>query len=323
MPEMHLDDVAAFVRVVDRGGFAPVARELKVPTSTVSRAVARLEEMLGTRLVLRTTRSVRATTEGRAFYDEVAPAIAALHHAARGVEGTDHLPGGRLRVTAPNDLGSTFLAEAVVEFTRRCPRVEVELVLTNRRVNLVEENVDVALRAGKLPDSTLIAKKLGDAQLEMYASLDYVQARGMPASLDDLAQHEAVNFRPVAGVTRWTLQGPDGVVELALRGRIGADDFLSVRAAIRAGGGIGFLNSFLAGADVASGALVRVLPAYHAPSAPLNVVYPSSRKIPARVAAFRDFIIEAFARAQVPPLAATPPHARSRRSAASKRLPPR
>src|SRR3954470_13002035 len=115
---MNLDDVAAFVRVVDRGGFAPAARELKVPTSTVSRAVARLEEMLGTRLVQRTTRSVRVTSEGRAFYDEVAPAIASLHHAARGVEGTDSLARGRLRVTAPNDLGTVFLAEAVVEFTK-------------------------------------------------------------------------------------------------------------------------------------------------------------------------------------------------------------
>ena len=323
MPEMHLDDVAAFVRVVERGGFAPVARDLKVPTSTVSRAVARLEEMLGTRLVLRTTRSVRATSEGRAFYDEVAPAIAALHHAARGVEGTDRLPGGRLRVTAPNDLGSTFLAGAVVEFTQRYPRIEVELVLTNRRVNLVEENVDLALRAGKLPDSTLIAKKLGDAQLEMYASLGYVQAHGMPATLDELAQHEFVNFRPVEGVTRWTLQGPEGPLERDFRGRIGADDFLSVRAAVRAGGGIGFLNSFLAAGDVESGALVRVLPAYHAPAAPLNVVHASSRKIPARVAAFRDFIIEAYARAQLPTLVAAPPRARTRRSVASRRPPRR
>ena len=305
MAEMHLDDVAAFVRVVDRGGFAPVARDLKVPTSTVSRAVARLEETLGTRLVSRTTRSVRATSEGRTFYDEVAPAIAALRHAARGVEGTDRLPQGRLRVTAPNDLGTTFLAEAVVEFTRRCPRVEVELILTARRVNLVEENVDIALRAGALPDSTLIAKKLGDAQLEMYASIAYVQARGVPASLSEIAGHEVVNFRPREGVSRWTLHGPEGECVHDFRGRIGADDFLSVRAAIRAGGGIGFLTRFLAAPDITTGLLVRVLPAYHVKGAPLHLVHASSRNVPARVTAFRDFIIDAFARQQMPTPAET------------------
>jgi DNA-binding transcriptional LysR family regulator len=300
MPDMHLDDVAAFVRVVDRGGFAPVARALKVPTSTVSRAVARLEETLGTRLVQRTTRSVRATHEGRAFYDEVAPAIAALHHAARGVEETERLPRGRLRVTAPNDLGTTFLAAAVVEFTRRHPRVEVELVLTGRMVNLVEEGIDIALRAGKLADSSLVAKKLGDGPLELYASVAYAQTRGIPASLEDLAQHDIVNFRPRDGVTRWTLQGPDGEVEVELRGRIGADDFLSVRAAIRAGGGIGLLSRFISEPDLTDGVLMRVLPAYHVAGAPLHVVHASSRNVPARVTAFRDFIIEAFARYQMP-----------------------
>jgi DNA-binding transcriptional LysR family regulator len=305
MAEINLDDVAAFVRVVDRGGFAPVARDLKVPTSTVSRAVARLEETLGTRLVQRTTRSVRATAEGRSFYDEVAPAIAALHHAARGVEGTDRLPRGRLRVTAPTDLGPNFLAEAVVEFTRRHPRVEVELVLTGRMVNLVEEGIDVALRAGKLADSSLVAKKLGDSPLEMYASVAYIQARGVPASLEEIDQHDFVNFRPRDGVTRWTLQGPEGEVTRDFRGRIGADDFLSVRSAVLAGGGIGLLARFLVEGCGANEQFVRVLPAYHVVGAPLHVVHASSRNVPARVTAFRDFIIEAFARRNLPSLAQT------------------
>ena len=306
MSQLDLNDVAMFVRVVDRAGFAKVARELRVPTSTVSRAVARLEQSLGTRLVQRTTRSVHATADGRTFYVDVAPAVATLQHAARGVEGADRSPRGRLRVTAPNDIGSTFLADVVVEFAERCPRVELELVLTTRTVNLVEEDVDIAIRAGRLADSSLVARKLAELEADIYASRGYVQSRGAPASLEDIAQHACVLFRPKEGEVEWRLQGPEGEVRQKVRGRIGGDDFTFVRAAVLAGGGIGLIPRLVAAAEVATGRLVRVLPSYVMREGSLHVVHASSRNVPAKVAAFRDFVIEAFARRQIVDAAATP-----------------
>lgn len=146
MAELDLNDVAVFVRVVEHAGFAKAARELGVPTSTLSRAVARLEEATGARLVHRNTRSVTPTSEGQAFYAEVAPAVAALRHAARGVDSNEREPRGKLRISAPNDIGSTFVAGLVTAFTQRYPEVQVMVELSTRQVNLVQEGFDLALR---------------------------------------------------------------------------------------------------------------------------------------------------------------------------------
>jgi DNA-binding transcriptional LysR family regulator len=298
--QLDLNDVAVFVRVVDRAGFAKTARELSVPTSTVSRAVARLEEALGTRLVHRNTRSVTPTSEGRAYYADVAPAVAALHHAERGVGGADRSPRGRLRVSAPNDIGSTFLAGVVAAFAERCPNVAVDVELSTRQVNLVEEGFDLALRAAsKLADSSLVARKVGDLAGDLYASLAYVQARGVPATLDALSEHACVLFRPTDGRAEWALEGSEGPVRQVVRGRVSGDDFMFVRSAVLAGAGIALIPRILAAQEVAAGRLVRVLPRYTMQGASLHVVYAAAPKLPAKIAAFRDFIVEAFAHAEI------------------------
>jgi len=148
MPDMDLNDVAAFVRVVENSGFAKAARELGVPTSTVSRAVARLEESVGVRLLHRTTRNLSVTSEGHAFHQRVAPLVASLRDATRTLGAGGKEPEGLLRVTAPNDIGSAFLSEEIVRFADRYPLLHVELMLTNRKLNLVSEGIDVAVRAG-------------------------------------------------------------------------------------------------------------------------------------------------------------------------------
>ncbi len=296
MAPFDLNDVAVFVRVVDLGGFAKAARELRVPTSTVSRAVARLEESVGTRLMQRTTRSVRATAEGRAFYAEVAPAVAALHRAAHGLDAADRAPRGRLRMTAPHDIAITFLADVVVAFTERHPRVAIDLELTGRKVNLVDEGFDLAIRAGKLTDSSLVARRVGDLEADLYASFDYVKAHGAPATPSDLENHACVLFRAKEGLAEWQLQGPDGDEDVTVRGRIAADDFTFVLAAVLARGGIGLMPRILAAHDVEAGRLLRVLPSYGTPGVGLYIVHPSSRNVPGKVAAFRDFVLEAYAR---------------------------
>jgi DNA-binding transcriptional LysR family regulator len=297
MPELDLNDVAVFVRVVEHAGFARAARELGVPTSTTSRAVARLESTTGTRLVHRNTRSVTPTSEGQAFYSEVKAAVLTLQQAARGVDGNEREVRGRLRISAPNDIGSTFVAGLVTAFTERYPHVEVNVELSMRKVNLVQEGFDVALRAtGKLSDSSLVARKAGDLEAELYASPGYLGSWGVPTTLAALTSHRCVLFRPEDGEAVWALDGPDGVVEQRVRGRIGGDDFLFVRAAALSGAGVALLPRIIAADDLNAGRLVRVLPLYTLRGSALYVVYAAARVLPAKTAAFRDFVLAACPR---------------------------
>jgi DNA-binding transcriptional LysR family regulator len=220
--------------------------------------------------------------------------VLALEHAARGVDGHEREVRGRLRITAPNDLGSTFVARLVTAFTERHPHVKVDVELSMRKVNLVQEGFDVALRASaKLSDSSLVARKAGELEGELYASPVYVSEWGAPATAAELAAHRCLLFRPEDGETVWTLEGPGGVVEQPVRGRIGGDDFLFLRAAALGGAGIALLPRLIASEDLQAGRLVRVLPSYIQRGASLYVVYAAARVLPAKIAAFRDFVLGA------------------------------
>lgn len=296
MADANLDDLAVFVRVVDRGGFASAARELGVPTSTVSRAVERLESAGRVRLLQRTTRNMKPTSEGRDLYAAVLPAVSALRAAARTLEPATHQPRGRLRVTAPNDLCSSFLSNVIVAFAERFPLIDLDFSLTNQHVNLVNEGFDVAVRAtADLGDSSLVARKLGQLELRLYASPQYLERRGAPETWKDLARHQCVVFRAKDLERTWALESAGGDATVTARGRIGGDDLLFVRSMIVAGAGIGLLPHINAASDEASGRIVRVLPAWRSRGASLYVVYPSSKNVPARVTAFRDFVVDAFA----------------------------
>ena len=290
MPDLDLNDVAAFVRVVENSGFAKTARELGVPTSTVSRAVARLEETVGVRLLHRTTRSLSVTSEGHAFHQRVAPLVASLKDATRTLGSGGKEPEGLLRVTAPNDLGSAFLSEAVVRFADRYPLLHVELLLTNRKLNLISEGVDVAVRAGRLESSSLVARKVGTLQVELYASPSYAERHRLPTTLGDLARHHIVAFGARDGKISWQLEGPRGPESVELKCRIACDDFGFVRAASVAGGGVGLIPRVIAASEVATGRLLRVLPEYGLKGAALHVIYPSARQVPTKVSVFRDFL---------------------------------
>jgi len=304
--DLDLNDLRVFVRVVDRGGFAAAARELGVPTSTVSRTIARLEEGTGTRLLQRTPRSVKTTREGQAIYASVNEAVGTLERAARELEPATRKPKGVLRVTAPTDIGSVFLADVAVAFQERYPQVQVDLSLTNRAVNLIDEGFDVAVRAAlRLTDSTLVAKKVGDVDHGVYASPRYLERHGAPAEPGDLAAHRCIVFRGKNLVKTWRLEGgrgsggasgTKGAVEVEVRGIMGGDDFGCVRAATVAGGGVALLPRLVCAKDEAAGRLVRVMPGLYAKGAGLYVLYPSAAHVPARVTAFRDFVVAAFAK---------------------------
>jgi len=248
------------------------------------------------RLLHRTTRDVQTTTEGRELYAAAAPAVSTLRAAARALEPASKQPRGRLRVTAPTDLSAGFLADVIVAFAERYPLVQLDFTLTNAHANLIEGGFDIAVRAtSDRRDSSLIARKLGDVEQRLYASPRYLQKHGSPKDTSDLAHHECVLFRPTELARTWALRGGAAEASLPVRGRIGGDDFTFVRAMVVAGGGIGLLPHLNCAADEATSRIVRVLPEYHARGASLYVVYPSAKNVPARVTAFRDFIVEAFA----------------------------
>ncbi len=299
MAELNLEDLGIFLRVVDVGSFAGAARQLGVPTSTVSRSVTRLESAAGVRLLQRTTRSVRPTSEGRTLYGSAAPALEILRSATRALEPSTGKPRGRLRVTAPSDLCSSFLADVIAGFAEKHPLVQLDFTLTNQHSQLIHEGFDLALRATvSLGDSQLVARKLGDMKHGLYASPRYLERFGMPALPDDLYKHSCLVFRAKELVRTWTLRGPDGDSELQIEGRMGGDDFAFVRAMALAGAGIALLPQLNCAADQADRRLVRVLPQYHARGASLYVVIPSARHVPARVRAFRDYLVDAYAAAE-------------------------
>lgn len=289
---IDLNDLAWFLRVVEQRSFSAVARAKGVPTSTVSRAVARLEDALSVALLRRTTRAVVPTPEGQALFQNAEGPMGALRSAAEDIAEARDAPSGTLRLTAPNDLGATFVADVVQHFLARYPAVRVETVFTTRRVDLVREGVDVALRAGVVGDPSLVARKLAGMEGIVVASPAYLARFGTPATPEELEAHEGVLFRPTNGVCEWKLRGPKDSATVRVKGRIGTDDFGFVAAVVRDGLGLGLVPSLLVREDLAAGRLVRVLPAHHSAGGSLHLVYAASRHVPPKVAAFRDVILE-------------------------------
>jgi DNA-binding transcriptional LysR family regulator len=198
----------------------------------------------------------------------------------------EEAPSGELRLTAPHDMGATFLPEVIARFTLRYPSVRVDCRLTNRNVDLVAEGFDLALRASRksLADSSLRVRKLGPLEVQLFASPTYLARRGTPRALEDLASHDLVAFR-----------GLEYLKELGLaekNARVLADDMLFLREAVKAGAGIAILPMFLAQAEVTSGQLVRVLPRFAHASTSLVMLYPRTQHVPRKVSAFRDFLLE-------------------------------
>ncbi|HZJ54438.1 MAG TPA: LysR family transcriptional regulator [Myxococcaceae bacterium] len=292
--DVDLNRIAVFLRVVELQSFTAAAETLGLPKSSVSRSVARLEESLGVQLLQRTTRTIQLTEAGRLYFEQASRALSELEQAHETLSQLDARPQGPVRITAPADLGALVLAQLAARFVRRTPGITLEFILTGRVVNLVEEGVDLAVRAGPLRDSSLISRRVNGLDGWLFASPAYLDARGTPTSLQDLAAHDCVLFRPRRGETQWTLAGPGGKTQLTVRGPVAADDFIFLREAVLAGAGIGLLPALQCEQDLARGRLVRLLAPYTGPSAPLHVVWPASRHVPKRVLLVREWLVKSL-----------------------------
>ncbi len=288
-----LDEIAVFVHVVQAGSFTAAARQRNVPKSTLSRAVSRLEETMRSRLLQRSSRKIALTEAGRAFYDRAAPHVAGLRDAAEALDHDDQ-PQGTLRITAPADAGNAFLGDLLVRFAARYPRLRVDVDLSARKQNLIEEGFDAALRASaSIDDPSLVARRLATPEMRLFAAPSYLARRGTPATPADLKDHDCVLFRPVDGQNEWAFIGPDGAEHrIKVTGRIGCNDFSFVRAVAVAGAGIALLPAFRDAPDFDG--LVRVMPVWSRPAANFYFVYPAQRHVPRKVIVFRDFVLEAF-----------------------------
>jgi DNA-binding transcriptional LysR family regulator len=291
MATIDLNLAVTFVKVVEASSFTAAAQALGAPTSSVSRAVARLEASLGVRLLQRTTRRLSLTLAGEHYFQQVRSAIAGIDAANSAVADMGQSPRGKIRISAAGDFGQGALSAIIARFVARYPQVEIEVVITGRRVNLVDEGFDLALRAGTLEDSTLVAHKIIKTDLGIYAAASYLQRRGHPKRLSDLTGHSCVLYRQSTGLFPWRLSGPRGPEQVTVSGPVVADDMMFACGLVRAGVGLGLLPDLAAEPDEAGIPLVRVLPSYAVRSGALYVVTPPLKHLPARVSLFRDHLI--------------------------------
>lgn len=281
---MNLNDLDTFIAVVEAGTFTGAAQGLGVPKSTVSRRVSRLEEQLGVALLTRSSRSFEISDDGRALYERCAPALRSIADVERNLADSEATPRGRIRLTTSIDFGtSRYLAELLADYSDRFREVRVDLQITNRVVDLLEENIDLGFRThiGSLPSrDDLVARKIGPVTIGVFASPSYRARHGEPASVDALAQHRTLSHSR-AYLAPWPAP-PD----------LTADDYRPVAAMMAAGAGIGVLPDFVAAPYVAEGRLVRVLSDWAVPPATLSLVWLRSRHLAPRIRAFIDLAAE-------------------------------
>jgi DNA-binding transcriptional LysR family regulator len=294
---MQLDPIAVFVKVVQAGSFTKAAQRLGMPNTTVSAQVAALERRLGVQLIQRTTRKLSITQSGEAFFRRCVRALEEIELAENEVTSSQQKPLGTLRLTAPVDMGHSFLPPLVQAYARKYSEIRVDLVLTNRVVDLVGEGVDLAIRAGELEDSTMIARRFVSAGLELFATPTYLKKRGTPTHPKDLASHELVRFSPLME-DRLALSDGKTEVEVQIQGRLSADDLGMVKIFALLHEGAAFLPTFAAEEEVARGKLVRLLTKWRFGSGHFSLVYPAQRFVSPKVQAFLDLAQEFAQRCQ-------------------------
>lgn len=299
MGQFDLNAALVLVRVVQAGSFRAAGETLGMPKTTVSRKVSELEAQLGVQLLQRTTRRLSLTDAGMAFVEEAEAAIARLEAAQDAVTELQREPRGRLRVTTAITIGELFLAPVLADFLEAFPEVEVMLQLTDRPVDLVAERFDVAIRAGHLPDSSLIARRLGSSTYRIVASPVYLERYGTPQRPSDLASHACLRFTR-SGMevrTSWPFGAGTRRSEVPVSGRLVSDDFMVLRTAAEQGLGIARLPGLLVHEAIRAGRLIALLDDQAQPPNPLHLLHPGGIRLPARTRAFIDFVQPRLAQA--------------------------
>lgn len=295
----RFDAMQVFVRVVEAGNLSAAARAIPMSLTAVSRHISSLERQFGTRLLRRTTRHTALTDEGRLFYECAKAILADLDEVSTLINGGRSEPAGRLRVAAPSLLGRTLIAPLLARFLALYPGVSVEMVLVDRSVNLVEEDVHVAIRVGRLPDSALIARKLGDVSMVACAAPSYVERRGAPGFPGELRLHDCLVFSDSPGPVEWRFSRAGERHSARVTGRLWANSLDVLVTAALKGAGIVRAPSWQVAGLCERGKLRRILAEYEPSPVPVSALYERARRASLPVRAFVDFVIESGVFAQL------------------------
>ena len=282
----------AFVTVVEGGGFSEAARRLGVSKALISKQVNQLEDSLAVRLLNRTTRKVTATSSGQAYFEQCRPLLDEIEELDSSMQSVNANPRGEIHIAAPITFAEMHLMSLVSNYSRRYPDVTVNLDLTDRIVDLVEERIDVAIRIGNLGDSALVSRKLGNISMQLCASPDYLSENSDPRTPHQLIDHQCVVDSNYPGGSHWTLGAEEKVVTVDVQTRLMVNSARAGRELVISGHGIGYLPSFAIADDVSQGRLKVLLPEYSSESIGVYAVYQHRKHLSAKIRLFIDMAIK-------------------------------
>jgi DNA-binding transcriptional LysR family regulator len=285
-----LIQIRVFVRVAERGSFSTAARELSVTQSAVSKAITALERSLGARLVSRSTRSVALTEVGARYYERCRVILGDLDEADAAVNDSNRGAVGALKIGAPVPFGLMFISPRVARFQAHHPLLKINLDLNDQPLNLVEENIDVAIRLGHLTRPGLVARKLGASPFVAVAAPAYLSARGIPQSPKDLITHNCLVYTHQATPLEWVFRGNPSTQTVTVSGNYQSNNLLALKDVAMAGIGIAKLPFWMVDAEIKAGSLRRVLEKHPLPAFGIHAVFPTARQLPAKVRLFVDFL---------------------------------
>jgi len=289
---MELELSRIFTKVIQQGSFSKAALMMGVPKSTVSKAVSRLEKETGTKLLLRTTRSLTLTAAGRAFYETCLGPIQILEEAHKSLYGADNILSGVIRITAPEDFGNYVVPEVLADLMKKYPKLRFDMQYTNETIDLIKDGFDLAIRIGKLKESSLKAKKIGENKLIFVASPAYLKSKDSIRAPKDLTEHDCLTIGALA--THWTLQSKKGSVTVPIQPRILCNQMSSLMNAAIAGAGVALVPGFICKPQLESGNLVRVLPEWTSQGWLVSLVSPISSASSARLKITMDHLFLAI-----------------------------
>lgn len=293
---MDLLFIQTFCRTVETGNLTAAAKAMHITKSVASRRIRLLEEGLGVKLLSRSTRGVMTTDAGARFYERCLSILSEIEDIKQSVKSESDELVGHLRITAPRSFADSDLEEPFMEFMKRHPALEVEMHLSDERVDVISGGYDVALRiTNNLSDTSLIARKLADLRAHVVASPSYLKAHGTPVSPADLANHQCVFYANIAANEQWQFMGPHGVKSIRVGGRITTNSGTMQLAAAKKGLAIATLPRFFLRDALATGSVVPILEDWERPQTHLYALYPERRLLPVKVRLFIDFLSEWFA----------------------------
>ena len=289
-----LSCMRAFVCVVESGGFSPAARRLSVSKALISKQIGQLEESLGTRLLHRTTRRVSPTSSGQAYFEQCRSLLKELDELDASVQSSDSALQGEIRISAPVTFAEMHLIPIISLYSKQNPEVKIHLDLTDRFVNLVEERIDLAIRIGELEDSSLVTRRIGEIQMTLCASPSYLKKHKVAESIEALTEHQCIIDTNNPAGRNWSFISADKTQTIKVADHIQVNNARAASELVLSGNGIGFLPSFVVGAKIQNGELVRILHNYSSRPIGIYAVYLHRKHLSPKVRRLIDLLIESF-----------------------------